>query len=250
MRKPTQRRARRDTEKPSSAKDRRKVVLENSLRLFLRNGFQGTSVQEIGRAAGVGTGTIYWHFRSKDEILETILSDFETSLLEGLHETVDLSGPNFESRYEAFVSYMGSLARDDLDLLLAYSVLFSEVAGTGMEAERIAKRIYHRFRSFVEASVQDGKEEGAVAPETDCGRCASLICIGCLGMLMHRLLNGHFPVIADLPAAFLDLSIRASSESQDVGSRGGLLVVPGGQAKKRSRTQGPRPKSRAAPDGG
>jgi AcrR family transcriptional regulator len=52
-------------------------ILGASIKLFLANGFRGTSVKELTDAVGVAKGTLYWHFSSKDEILDSILSVFE-----------------------------------------------------------------------------------------------------------------------------------------------------------------------------
>ena len=46
--------------------DKREAVLGAALELFVERGFHGTTVPEIAERAGVGAGTIYRHFASKE----------------------------------------------------------------------------------------------------------------------------------------------------------------------------------------
>lgn len=48
--------------------DTRYLVLDSALTLFTERGFFGTSVHDIGRAAGVSIGSIYHHFGDKEGI--------------------------------------------------------------------------------------------------------------------------------------------------------------------------------------
>jgi len=50
----------------------RKQILDASLRLFSKRGFARTTVRDIARAAGITDAAIYYHFRSKRDLLVTI----------------------------------------------------------------------------------------------------------------------------------------------------------------------------------
>ena len=43
--------------------------------LFLEKGFQETSMQEIAVASGMGKSTLYDYFKTKDEILLSVVED-------------------------------------------------------------------------------------------------------------------------------------------------------------------------------
>ena len=51
-----------------SAPSRRRQILEIAARLFARNGYQGTSIREIGEQAGMLGGSLYHHIKSKDAL--------------------------------------------------------------------------------------------------------------------------------------------------------------------------------------
>jgi len=49
---------------------RRDQILEAAIRLWLRRGFDATSVEAIAREAGLGKGTVYLYFPTKEAILD------------------------------------------------------------------------------------------------------------------------------------------------------------------------------------
>jgi len=53
----------------------RQVIMKAALELFTHQGFHGTSVSKIAKAAGVSTGLMYNYFSSKVELLLAIVQD-------------------------------------------------------------------------------------------------------------------------------------------------------------------------------
>lgn len=56
----------------TSPDDKRARILEAALTLFEARGFDAVAVPEIGRQAGVATGTIYRHFRDKADLVNAL----------------------------------------------------------------------------------------------------------------------------------------------------------------------------------
>ena len=52
--------------------DKREAILGAALELFVERGFWGTAVPEIAERAGVGAGTIYRYFESKEALVNAI----------------------------------------------------------------------------------------------------------------------------------------------------------------------------------
>jgi AcrR family transcriptional regulator len=53
--------------------ERRDEIIATGARLFARNGIQATTMRDIGEACGILGGSLYYHFQSKDDIVEIIL---------------------------------------------------------------------------------------------------------------------------------------------------------------------------------
>jgi AcrR family transcriptional regulator len=49
-------------------------LLDGAARAFAEQGLRATTMQSIARAAGVAKGTLYNHFRTKDEVARTLLT--------------------------------------------------------------------------------------------------------------------------------------------------------------------------------
>lgn len=56
------------------AEERKNEILDAVERLFAAKGFDGTSTSEILEAVGIARGTLYYHFKSKEEILDAMVS--------------------------------------------------------------------------------------------------------------------------------------------------------------------------------
>ena len=61
----------------SSAATTRESILMAALRLFSRNGSEGTSMRDIAGEVGISQGAIYKHFAGKDALLEAICTRME-----------------------------------------------------------------------------------------------------------------------------------------------------------------------------
>ncbi len=53
----------------------RQTIVAAALQVFSQRGYTATRLDDIGQAAGVTRGAVYWHFKSKAELYNTILSE-------------------------------------------------------------------------------------------------------------------------------------------------------------------------------
>jgi len=51
-------------------------ILTEAEKLFAVKGFEGTGIEEIARNVGIRKSVIYYHFKNKDQILQTMLDGF------------------------------------------------------------------------------------------------------------------------------------------------------------------------------
>lgn len=56
-----------------NARDR---ILQAAVQVFAEKSYEGSRIEEIANAAGVPKSLIYYHFKSKEEILEVLTRDF------------------------------------------------------------------------------------------------------------------------------------------------------------------------------
>jgi AcrR family transcriptional regulator len=58
-----------------TAVDTRTRIQQVALRLFIENGYEATSLREIAEEIGVTKAALYYHFKSKDEIVTSLIDD-------------------------------------------------------------------------------------------------------------------------------------------------------------------------------
>lgn len=71
------------------AKERRNEILDRATELFVTKGYDNTSVTDIMNAVGIAKGTLYYHFKSKEEILNGIIERIHYSVIERAKKVAD-----------------------------------------------------------------------------------------------------------------------------------------------------------------
>lgn len=56
-----------------AAIDTRRLIVEAADQLFYEHGFEATSFADIAKAVGLSRGNLYYHFKTKDEILGAVI---------------------------------------------------------------------------------------------------------------------------------------------------------------------------------
>ncbi|HCG4535909.1 TPA: TetR/AcrR family transcriptional regulator [Salmonella enterica subsp. enterica serovar Typhi str. AG3] len=76
--------------------------MEKSLELFAENGFEATSVQQITERCGISKGAFYLYFKSKDELINSLIDHFMTSIITELEQSVSAT----QSREELLYNFL------------------------------------------------------------------------------------------------------------------------------------------------
>ncbi|MEW6718403.1 MAG: TetR/AcrR family transcriptional regulator [Chloroflexota bacterium] len=74
--------------RPDVSEERRNQILEAASRIFAKSGFYEARMDDIAEEADLSKGTLYWYFKSKDEIIIAIferLFERECADLRALH---------------------------------------------------------------------------------------------------------------------------------------------------------------------
>ena len=64
-------------------------ILDTAEHLFETQGFDNTSTNDILNEIGIARGTLYYHFKSKEEILDAIISRLTRQLLEKAKKLIE-----------------------------------------------------------------------------------------------------------------------------------------------------------------
>jgi TetR/AcrR family transcriptional regulator, cholesterol catabolism regulator len=86
----------------SKAERTRECVLSAAGRLFRQEGFYATTMRDIAQESGVEAGSIYYHFQSKDQILNEVLDLGVRQLYEKVREITRSARRNSEDFRKTF----------------------------------------------------------------------------------------------------------------------------------------------------
>ncbi len=71
------------------AEKKRAQILDGARAVFLAEGFDGASMEAIAHAAGVSKGTLYTHFKGKDELFASLIAACQNRSLEETFRTLN-----------------------------------------------------------------------------------------------------------------------------------------------------------------
>ena len=73
--------------------DKREEVIKAALELIAEHGFHGAPMAKVADKAGVGAGTIYRYFESKDAMIAGIFNELEKKVVESLMQGYSVDRP-------------------------------------------------------------------------------------------------------------------------------------------------------------
>jgi len=180
---------------------RKDAILQTATHLFSQKGYANTSMSEVSEVTGVAGSTIFYHFKTKEDLFLAVLKGIKNGITEafrqyrgnrkfdtGLDMTVDAV---------AFYLHQASVT-DDWFLLLHRHYPYA-LAVVNPECRQLLEEIYTCIVDIFETPIRIGQQDGSVAPVRS--RKAALILFSMVDGLAR--LNTH--KLYDAGALFEDL---------------------------------------------
>jgi AcrR family transcriptional regulator len=141
----------------ADARRNRKRVLGAARKCFAQDGLEA-QIDDIARAAGLGVGTVYRHFPTKEGLIEALAADRFDRLAEKAHEALEASDP-----WEGFCEFMRYSAE-----IQAGDRALTEVMGSRpemMEAAASAAGLFEPMAKLVRRAQRSGAMRRDAHPE-------------------------------------------------------------------------------------
>jgi len=142
----------------STQGDKREVILAAALELFAERGFHGTAVPLVAEKAGVGAGTIYRYFESKEALVNALYQKWKGELL----AQVTANFPQTAGAREQFSVIWRRLAEFVLENPHVYTFLELHHHGSYVDAE--SRAIENRLHDFAVGVIRKAQAEGVLKP--------------------------------------------------------------------------------------
>lgn len=144
--------------------NKKSVILESATTLFSEKGFRETSMAELSKITGAAEGTIFYHFKTKEELFVSILEELKKSIVQEFEDY--FRGSEFKTglqMVEGAVSFyiLLSTKMEDRFLLLHRHDPY-ELAQSNSVCRRHLEDIYNCFVNIFEKAILRGQEDGSV----------------------------------------------------------------------------------------
>ena len=167
----------------------KKRITTEAIKLFLRKGFRNTTINDIIDRVQISKGAFYWHFTSKNELLATIIKEFEETFVNKMIQSVTEAPGSFLHKFKYYHKYITEFAFDNKELCMGFMTLSAELAGNGTDLELQVMAVYEKQRSFLKTLLAIGEKEMALRENLDTGVAAHVIMAINNGMLLEWYMN-------------------------------------------------------------
>ncbi len=139
---------------------KRRVILDAAAAEIARYGYDRANINTIAERAGIGRGTIYLHFDSKDEILDALLDTIGSLIDETVQVCLELDLP-WRDRLRALSQSFVALAEEHRDF---FRVHVSALHGVNRDiGAPMARWLSTSVRRLADA-FQHGMDQGMILP--------------------------------------------------------------------------------------
>jgi AcrR family transcriptional regulator len=164
-------------------------ILTQAMRIFLAKGYHGTSIEDITQAAKLTKGALYWHFRSKEDLLKRIVGEYENRFLDGMIKAVNEVEGDILDKIEKYFRYNAAFAYYNRELCVSFDKLAAELVGAHHGIESEFRRIYRKYQKFLSNLIVQGKKEKVFKKEMDEDLSALVIIAFHVGILLQWSMN-------------------------------------------------------------
>jgi AcrR family transcriptional regulator len=186
------------------APEPRAAILLAATEAFARFGFKKASMEDIARLAGVGKGSIYLHFDSKEALFEAVLWRTHAEDMAELEGAVRRAG-SVEAQARTFLSL--KLRQMQLASRHPQGVSVDTLIELGAQATRLVPEVQKRDAAFLERILTQGVAEGVFS--VDDPKAVALGAVEALmGLASKRMSVGPMPKHQPAVEAFFEVFLR------------------------------------------
>jgi AcrR family transcriptional regulator len=142
--------------KARSAEEREKQIVEAALAVFGERGVAGARLEEIAQRAGVGKGTIYLYFASKDDLFRAVVQHTVVEAVMRFTEAERAGG--VEERLRGLLADFWRYVRSQ-----SFQTMYRLVLGELSQFPELVKSYSQQVSGRVSAAVAQLLEEGIAA---------------------------------------------------------------------------------------
>jgi AcrR family transcriptional regulator len=160
-------------------------IIKSALKLFVKNGYHGTSISDISKAANITKGAIYFHFKNKDALVKKILEINETNYLNKMVEEATSTKGKAIEKMKSLLRFCLNFGVKNRELGLCLTSLSTELCSSSKKYEKDIKKVYKKFHIFLGNLLEEGEKDGSFRKNID----PNILALNLMGALDGTLLQ-------------------------------------------------------------
>ena len=141
---------------PQSAKGK---LMRAAAHLFKNRGYERTTVRELGAAVGIQSGSLFHHFKSKEDILLSVMKETITINMARMRDTL-AKAPDAKGRLLALIQCEINSVHTDTGE--AMSVLVYEWRSLSKEKQPLILKLRNEYEALWLSIIAEGVEAGLI----------------------------------------------------------------------------------------
>lgn len=143
---------------------KKQAILKAATRLFSEKGFKETRVSDISKITNTAEGTLFYHFKSKEELFLEILKTFKEDIIDEFDRYSKVN--NFRNGIEmaentiSFYLYLAGSMEERFLLLHRHDAY--ELARMNSECREYLEAVYNCFVGIFEQAIVQGRKDGSI----------------------------------------------------------------------------------------
>ena len=135
----------------------KRKIFEESMKLFAKKGYDGTSIEEITSAVGVAKGTLYYHFSSKEEIFDFLINEGMNLLKNSIKIKTD--------KQEKYIDKIRATILIQIKIVAKYdnfmNIVLSEAWGDSQRS-KICQKYINEYLDIIKNILSEGIEKNEI----------------------------------------------------------------------------------------
>lgn len=154
-------------------------VLDAALDLFVENGFDGTSIDDVATHAGLTKGAIYFYFNDKLSLLDALLERTAAELFQPIFEAIRSPRSTPTMRLIRLTTEFARVGAEHKERALLHVLMSLEMHGRQNHVESRVRRTYDRLHVEISDVLREGQTTGeftrSIGPEYQASVIVALI---------------------------------------------------------------------------
>jgi AcrR family transcriptional regulator len=144
--------------RPDVSEERRNQIIESAIKVFAREGFANTRMEDVAAESGLSKGLLYWYFKSKEDIIIAIadlLFSAEFRKMQNLTVEGQTAHDCLDNFLDIFIKDLQAIIKLSPVIYEFYALAFRNKA-----VRHVMHEYFQRFMMIMEPIISHGMEKG------------------------------------------------------------------------------------------